>query len=278
MEAVCPLCSKGMSWVGLSKHIFSSAHRHELPALILAANAASDLRLPNRLPVIRNKDENKNDIHLCFGCKKCWLTPKPDHFSGATGCKGHEMHKASVAAVLSGTTATQSVATAVLNAKDAEIEALKKRVQMLQEDAAWEKKEKEAAEAKLEALEEESGVEELKAAIRSRDTLIGRLIGVTESEEMFALNEKLRVAGYKVDRPLFDLQKALDPPAPPPAAPAPPPAAPSLGPNAIVTSHTTHLQTSYHPTAQQQEALGQFSGVKVLATTTKRPGKLLIPR
>ena len=307
METACPLCDKRMSWCGLSKHIFSATHSVDLPKLILEANCTSELRVTSRMPIVRNKNEDKNDLRLCFGCKKCWLTPKPGHLSE---CPHADKHKRMMEAVLKSKETGEPVSTILLkdaqakigenageierlraavqeterlaaahkaakleNEKQAkEIERLKAALEKAKEDEAWEIKQRKEAEARIEELEENSGLDELKAKLRSKDSLLDRLLGDMSDVEQAELNERLRVAGYRGSNPLFDVEKALAPKPAAPAAPAAPqpPAAPvhaPAGQNAIVTSNPPP------PTAYHQEALGQFSGINLLGNTTKRKPK-----
>ena len=69
----CPLCSKSVSWPGLSKHFFSVKHIDEfvIPALKKEKGShrawrASTTKSAN--PVIYYGQEEKG-LHICFGCK-----------------------------------------------------------------------------------------------------------------------------------------------------------------------------------------------------------------
>jgi hypothetical protein len=75
----CPLCQKSISYAGFHKHIFSSAHKDDLEALIIK-------RKPYLLKYIEGKDhtvmpyvipdpkKSTTTLKICYGCKKAFIS------------------------------------------------------------------------------------------------------------------------------------------------------------------------------------------------------------
>jgi hypothetical protein len=122
----------------------------------------------SRLGLIRQKGKEA-DLYCCLGCKKAWLTPKPEHLET---CPHASKHQEEIQKLLeepstseegeAGPTVQDREVAKQLLAKDKEIEKLKRRV--AQQDEAIENDEKERGELRdlLEAFFPNMYVSEIK--------------------------------------------------------------------------------------------------------------------
>ena len=80
MSASCFLCKKTMTYTGIPKHLFSSAHMSEWKALIkkyrknflewIAEYEAGRKTIDNPLPSFPLTKDGKDRYRICFGCNK----------------------------------------------------------------------------------------------------------------------------------------------------------------------------------------------------------------
>ena len=75
----CPLCQKSISYAGFHKHIFSTAHKDDLEALILKRKQHLLKYVEGKdhssMPyVIPNLKKSTTSLKLCFGCKKAFVS------------------------------------------------------------------------------------------------------------------------------------------------------------------------------------------------------------
>lgn len=272
MEVQCPLCDKKVSYPGFSKHLFSATHSSQLEDVILKVNCASDLRLKSRMPLFR---KDGLDCYLCLGCKRGWMRPQPNHLDTCPNAKAHHALLSCWLGEGKGTEEVSSDQWAEMNALRKELikakeeaVAAKEEVERVKEEAkssdASLQKDLEEAYNKQEELEEEieklkegTDNEELEAEVRMLRALVGRLVGLEVTEEIYAANETLRKAKFNIDNPVTTLQDILRPTTS--SAPPQPPPLPFQLP-----------QPQQQPQPQQDNP---FAGK--LLQSTKRPGKVL---
>ena len=125
----CPLCSKSVSWPGLSTHFFSAKHIDEfvIPALKKEKAAhrvwrASTTKSAN--PIIYYGQEEKG-VQVCFGCKTVKQYLPSYHLSE---CKHATEHIDTLKKLLGDETQEEVEAAVYVSALKKEIEALKKKI------------------------------------------------------------------------------------------------------------------------------------------------------
>jgi len=132
-HTTCPLCSKSVSWPGLSTHFFSAKHVDEfvIPALKKEKAAhrvwrASTTKSAN--PIIYHGQEEKG-LHICFGCKAVKQYLPSHHLSD---CKHAAEHIDTLKKLLGDETQEEAEAAVYVSVLKKEIAALKKKVKEIE--------------------------------------------------------------------------------------------------------------------------------------------------